>query len=73
VPQYRCLNNLFGYCQHPSRHGQLAADCSDIGHPGVNVLHVTPSTGCPFDPLNCGFFIAWQQEYQRIGVPTPTE
>jgi len=68
MPGYRCLNNRMGYCQDPRRRGIATADCSDIGHPGVHVLQPSSPRNCTLDPLNCGFFITWQQECQALGA-----
>ncbi|MBA7536772.1 hypothetical protein ES705_29036 [subsurface metagenome] len=63
---YRCHQDFTGYCQDPSRQGETAVGCSDIGHPGVHVLQTSSPTKCTLSPASCGFFITWKEVLRGI-------
>lgn len=66
MPGYRCINNHSGYCSTtPAGEKVSISDPTDLAiESGYVDYFITGS--CTLDPLNCGFFISWQDECQRL-------
>ena len=68
MPDYRCLNNLMGYCRTRPHVQEGTAVYHYPGFDGKPVIDLYPTASCVNQWWTCPEFITWAEECQRIGV-----